>query len=66
VYTLDSLKKLLMFHGFEVKKALGYSQVFSKTQVKGVIRLISFLDKIFASKKNHCSKSLFVSLSEIA
>jgi hypothetical protein len=48
LYTLDSLKKLLIFHGFEVKRGLGYSQVFSKTQVKGVIRLVSFLDKIFA------------------
>jgi hypothetical protein len=64
MYTLDSIEELLMFHGFEVKRSIGYSQVFSKTQVKGLIRLISFLDKIFARKATTATNLCLLAVRE--
>jgi methionine biosynthesis protein MetW len=50
LYTLNSLAELLEFHGFRVIDRKGYSQIFSKTQIKGFMHLVEVVDKIFAKK----------------
>jgi hypothetical protein len=62
LYTLCSLKELLKFHGFEVKRARGYSQVFYKTQVKGFIRLLRVLDEFFARKTTTAANLLLLAV----
>jgi len=60
LYTLDSLKGLLSFYGFKMVKSKGYPQVFSKTQVKGFMRLIHALDRLFAKKATIAANLLIV------
>ncbi|MBS7618858.1 class I SAM-dependent methyltransferase [Candidatus Bathyarchaeota archaeon] len=60
LYTLDSLKGLLSFHGFKIGKSKGYSQVFSKTLIKGPIHLIHALDRLFAKKATIAAQLLIM------
>jgi len=62
LYTANSLRKLLMAHGFEIKRIKGYPQVFSKTQVKGIIRLVYHVDKLFARIASTAANLLFLAV----
>ncbi|WP_083494627.1 class I SAM-dependent methyltransferase [Pyrodictium occultum] len=60
LYTLDALRKMLFYHGFRVKYEAGYPQVFSKTQVKGFIRLVRLLDASIARISKTWAANLLV------
>ena len=62
MYTLKALTRLLEHHGFKAIAYKGFPQIWKKTQPKGVLKLISVLDKLLSKYSKLAPNILILSM----